>query len=66
MSALTKAAIAKAVSGAIAGGMPPGSFRIRVDAERGIIDLLPVNGNEAEAEANDLDAEIRAFLNGKS
>jgi hypothetical protein len=69
MSAPSKSAVSRAVSGAvsgaIAGGLPLGSFRVRVDLERGIVDLWPVNGNEAESEANDLDAEIRAFLNGK-
>jgi hypothetical protein len=62
---ITKAAVARAVSGAIAGGLPPGSFRIRVDAERGVIDLLPINGNEAQPDEDGLDAEIRAFTNGQ-
>jgi hypothetical protein len=68
-NALSKATFARAVSGvisgAIRGGMPPGSFRVHVDAERGLIDLLPVNGNESQAEPNELDAEIRALLDGK-
>lgn len=39
--AIRQADVQRAVSGAIKGGMAPGSFRVRVDAERGVIDLLP-------------------------
>ena len=65
MSAPTKAAVARAVSGAIAGGLAPGSFRIRIDPDKGVIDLWPVNGNDAPPDEVGLDAEIRALLDGK-
>lgn len=57
--------VQKAVAGAIKGGMAPGSFRVRVDAERGVIDLLPMN-DSGQPDDDGVDAEIRALLNGNS
>lgn len=60
-----QADVQKAVAGAIKGGLPPGSFRVEVDAARGRVLIQPINGNEAPADENELDAEIRNFINGK-
>lgn len=60
---LRQSDVQRAVSGAIKGGMAPGSFRVRVDTERGVIDLLPVN--DAGEHLDGDDAEIRALIDGK-
>ena len=55
----TQADIKRAVAGAIAGGMPPGSFEVRVDPTLGVR-ILPAAARPPEPD--DLDAEILALM----
>lgn len=56
--------VQKVIAGAIKGGMPANSFRIEVDVERGRVLIFPLSGNEAPADEDDLDAEIRKLMDG--
>ena len=55
----TQADIKRAVAGAIAGGMPAGSFEVRVDAELGVR-IIPAA--PCAPAADDLDARILALM----
>lgn len=57
----TQADIKRAVAGALAGGLPAGSFEVRVDPTLGVR-ILPA-APRAPA-VDDLDAEILALMGG--
>lgn len=53
---VTAADIARVVAGAIRGGMPVGSFSVKVD--RSVIQLLPADGGPA-SDADDCERRMR-------
>jgi hypothetical protein len=56
-AAFRQADVARAIRGAIAGGLQPGTFRIDIEGDR--ISILPIAANGPSDDAADLELQMR-------
>lgn len=61
---IRQADISRAIAGALRGGLQPGTFSIEITS-RGSILIAPLTGAK-QSQADDLNAQIRAYMNEKA